>query len=146
MKNIRVSSILIVLVLYGIVPGVCIGSSQDDGAKLYKKHCISCHPDDHKLRSSRDIIFLMRNPPVVMPVFGVEKLSDYDAQAIADFISSSTLSECPRSEVTFPVLSTAVGTVTTPVTDAPAPANVEPKKSLKDDVESIRRKDVLHGK
>lgn len=133
MKNIGVPFVLIVLVFSGVAAGVAL--SQNDGDALYRKHCILCHPDAAKLRSSKDIISLMRNPPIPeMPAFGEEKLSDGNAKAIADFIRGGVLSVTKifPSDVTSTTTPTAppptAGLKTVPVIDAPAPIKVEPKK------------------
>lgn len=56
------------------------------GAALYKKSCSGCHPDAGKLKSENNIIELMRHPPAAMPAFGQDKISDQNAQSIAEYI------------------------------------------------------------
>ncbi len=56
------------------------------GEYLYKKHCSGCHRDPAKLKRVENIASSMRNPPASMPQFGADRVSDIDAEAIANYI------------------------------------------------------------
>ncbi len=56
------------------------------GEYLYQKHCSGCHRDAAKLKRVKDITSSMRNPPAAMPQFGIDKVSDIDAEEIANYI------------------------------------------------------------
>jgi mono/diheme cytochrome c family protein len=61
------------------------------GAVLYKKHCSGCHGDAAKIKLSVNIVKFMRDPVPPMPSFSVEKITENDAQLIADFVRQRTL-------------------------------------------------------
>jgi len=56
------------------------------GEALYKKHCIACHPDADRLRSTKNIIVKMRKPLSSMPAFEENKISIDNAKKIEDYI------------------------------------------------------------
>ena len=56
------------------------------GEVLYKRHCSACHRDAAKLKSLKNIIEIIRNPPDVMPGFDKDKISDRGVKEIADYI------------------------------------------------------------
>ena len=92
MKKIIVSVLLSLLIFFvSFKPtsfaGVPICGPQ--GEYLFKKHCSGCHRDPAKLKQVEHIASRMRNPPVSMPQFGKEKISDIDAGEIADYIHLS---------------------------------------------------------
>jgi len=74
-----------VLLLCGAVT-LCNAAEQPDGAALYQKHCVSCHPDGSRLRLDSPLLNSLRTPPSGMPSFGQEKLSDLDARAIGEYL------------------------------------------------------------
>ncbi len=59
------------------------------GEFLFKKHCAGCHRDVTKLRRVKDIPHKLRNPSGAMPTFDKNKISDRDAEEIADYIHRS---------------------------------------------------------
>ena len=63
-----------------------LAATQDAGEALYKKHCSSCHPRASKLKSVKDMVDKIRNPPPFMPGFDEQKISTGDANKIADYI------------------------------------------------------------
>jgi mono/diheme cytochrome c family protein len=65
--------------------GVTICGPQQ-GELLFKKHCSACHHDSIKLKQVKDVIQRMRTPLASMPSFEKNKISDRDAQEIADYI------------------------------------------------------------
>jgi cytochrome c6 len=73
------------------------------GAKLFKQHCVACHPDGgniikpalslrkkdmdaHGVKTAKDIIGKMRNPGPGMTRFDAKTVSDKDAKEIAEYI------------------------------------------------------------
>ncbi len=84
MKKWAVSS-EILFVIFILIVSSGIAAQAPNGAELYKKHCSACHPDATRLSDSR-IVETMRNPPSPMPIFDKDKVSDRDAEAIADYI------------------------------------------------------------
>lgn len=77
-----------------------------DGKALFDANCASCHfaggntidPKKSLVRANLtangilnrdDIVRLMRNPGSGMPMFGTDRLSDAQAQAIADYIMTT---------------------------------------------------------
>jgi mono/diheme cytochrome c family protein len=56
-----------------------------NGAALHKKHCSACHPSAARMSGAR-IVETMRNPPPAMPAFDNGKISDRDADALANYI------------------------------------------------------------
>lgn len=71
--------ILIIITSYGIA------ADKPNGAELFKEHCIRCHPIAAMMTDSR-IVDTMRNPKRDMPKFDKDKISDKEANAIADYI------------------------------------------------------------
>ena len=65
---------------------LCTAAGRPDGAALYQKHCVSCHPDGSKLKLDIPLLGTLRTPPVGMPAFGQEKLSDRDVQAVGEYL------------------------------------------------------------
>jgi cytochrome c6 len=78
-------------------------SSGKSGEALFKEHCTACHPDGgnivnpkktlkkadmeaNKIRTTNDIIHVMRNPGPGMLKFDVKTIPDSDAKKIADYI------------------------------------------------------------
>lgn len=59
---------------------------KQDGEYLFKKHCLACHPDVDKLKSTKNIIGKMRNPVSSMPEFDENKISNENARKIDDYI------------------------------------------------------------
>lgn len=57
-----------------------------DAPALYKKHCSACHPDAARLRSHKNIMILINNPPPGMPKFNEDRISENDMNAIVDYI------------------------------------------------------------
>lgn len=85
------------------IVGQRVQASDISGENLFKQHCTSCHaeggniikPDKtlsrkdrekHGVKSSKDIIKLMRKPGVGMTVFDRKDVSDKEAKAIADYV------------------------------------------------------------
>jgi cytochrome c len=68
----------------------CNGASLYDGASLFQKHCSLCHTTALNVRSSGDVLDLVRTPPAGMPTFAKDRLSDGDAWAIGDYLRSSS--------------------------------------------------------
>jgi cytochrome c6 len=78
-------------------------AGENSGKELYEKLCAKCHPDggnkikpdkplyrksleSHGIKSKDDIVNVMRNPGKGMKKFTEEKLSNEDAQKIAEYI------------------------------------------------------------
>lgn len=74
-----------------------------NGEALYKQHCAACHPDGgnpmnqkktlhaadmaaNNVKSSDDVVKLMRNPGPGMTKFDSNTISDSDAKAIGDYV------------------------------------------------------------
>ena len=64
-------------------PGMAERAS--NGTAMYKKHCSVCHPSAARMSGAR-IVEIMRYPPPAMPTFDNDKISDRDADAIANYI------------------------------------------------------------
>lgn len=105
--NLRAKKLLMAVI--GIVLIACAfrfaaaGETAPDGAALYRLRCSACHPDASQLKSTKDIIYAMRNPPPPMPAFSEDKVSKNDAQAIAGFIHP--LAQPVMSSVSFDIAS-----------------------------------------
>ena len=78
-------------------------AEETTGEGLFKKHCALCHPNGGNIirpektllkkdlemrgiKTPQDIVNVMRNPGKGMKTFSEDKLSDPDAQEIADYI------------------------------------------------------------
>ncbi|KPK01626.1 MAG: hypothetical protein AMK71_04805 [Nitrospira bacterium SG8_35_4] len=78
-------------------------AEETTGEELFKKHCALCHPnggniirpektllkkdlEERRIKTPEDIVNVMRNPAMGMKTFPEDKLSDADAQKIADYI------------------------------------------------------------
>lgn len=90
MKKIIVSVLLSLLIFFvsfkpASFAGVAICGPQQ-GEYLFKKHCSGCHRNPDRLQRVEDITSRMRNPVASMPQFGKDKISDFDAGEIADYI------------------------------------------------------------
>lgn len=76
------------------------------GGELFRDRCAPCHPNggntmnprktlhaavlaDHGIRSSADIVTVMRHPGSGMPAFDQATISDQDAKLIADYVLAS---------------------------------------------------------
>lgn len=107
-----IRSALMLLLIHGLSVDVLAGETSGTGEMLFEKNCSTCHPDGgniflkdktlfkkdreaHKIYSAADIIKKMRNPSAFdfhpnqwsgMTVFDPDKLSDEDAQKIAEYI------------------------------------------------------------
>jgi mono/diheme cytochrome c family protein len=86
---------LAVPLLCGAV-ALCNAAEQPDGATLYQKHCASCHPDGSKLKLDVPLHNSLRTPPLGMPSFGQEKLSDRDVQAIGTYLRPGVSAAPPK--------------------------------------------------
>ncbi|MDA8088780.1 MAG: c-type cytochrome [Nitrospiraceae bacterium] len=94
-------------VMFALIVALALPSmalAQDPSGKtLYRKYCNMCHPNGgnimkpgfglHKadlekngVKTEKDIIDKMRHPGTGMPAFSKDKISDSDADAIADYI------------------------------------------------------------
>ena len=82
------------------------GTMKKTGEAKFKEHCAICHPDGsnimnpkktlsrtdremHNIRTSADIVKLLRNPGPGMTTFDKKALSDKDAKLIADYVIST---------------------------------------------------------
>jgi hypothetical protein len=77
--------LLIMAVLFG--PGavsLCSAESHTDGSSLYRKHCLACHPRALKALTYEDLRASVRQPPMGMPAFSEEKLSDLELRSIGE--------------------------------------------------------------
>lgn len=80
-----------------------IAVSEESGEALFKEHCALCHPDGgnivkpektlssknlHKngIKTVNDIVRIMRNPNPGMLKFDEKKVSNHDAEEIAEYI------------------------------------------------------------
>ena len=64
------------------------------GEELFNRHCIMCHRQGSKIENIRepaDITKVMRNPKGSMPAFDEEKITDQEADEIAEFIFLSII-------------------------------------------------------
>jgi len=61
-------------------------TSYQAGEALYKKHCLACHPDADQLKSTKNIIGIMRTQIASMPAFDENKISNDNAKKIEDYI------------------------------------------------------------
>ena len=76
--------LITVLLLVDVSP--CRAASQKGGAALYRKHCSYCHPKASTLRMSKDLLGIVRMPPLGMPAFSEDKLSNADVQTLGEYI------------------------------------------------------------
>jgi cytochrome c5 len=60
--------------------------SSHDGAVLFQKHCLSCHTRPIATGTFESLLRDTRTPPVGMPAFGEEKLTDDEVLAIAEHL------------------------------------------------------------
>lgn len=84
-------------------PAATSTAATGSGEQLYKQHCAACHPDGgntmnakktlhsadmaaNNVKTSDDIVKLMRNPGQGMPKFDEKAIPDKDAKAIAEYI------------------------------------------------------------
>ncbi len=89
MKKIMVLVLLSLLIFFVSFKPASFGDlaiSSPQGEYLYKKHCSGCHREPTRLKRVANLTYSMRNPPAAMPQFDKNKISDIDAQAIADYI------------------------------------------------------------
>lgn len=98
---------VVAIALAALVPaGGCAAEKKaapDKGAELYKTHCAVCHPNGgniinpkkplskksmaaNNIKSSKDIIKVMRNPGPGMNKFDEKTIPDKEAKMIADYI------------------------------------------------------------
>jgi len=84
-RSFTASLTMAVLLVCGAA-ALCTAAERPDGAELYQKHCVSCHPDGSKLKLDIPLLGTLRTPPVGMPAFGPEKLTDRDVQAIGEYL------------------------------------------------------------
>jgi len=78
-------------------------TAEKTGIQLFKEHCSMCHPEGgniispkkslskkdreaNNLKTTEDIIRIMRKPGPGMTAFDAKSISDKDAQKIADYI------------------------------------------------------------
>jgi cytochrome c553 len=87
LMNKRAVSGKIIFVIFIVIVSPAMAVSAPSGAELYKKHCSTCHPNATRMPNKR-IVETMRNPRSIMPTFDQDKVSDRDADAIADYIRS----------------------------------------------------------
>jgi len=59
---------------------------QAEGAELFQKHCLACHPGKLKTLTYGDLVDSVRTPPIGMPAFNEQKLSDEQVRAIGDHL------------------------------------------------------------
>lgn len=94
-----------------VVLGICCvavsvfaqAASENTGEKLFMANCKICHPDGgnivnpaktlhekdreaHNVKTSADIVNLMRHPGPGMTTFDEKTISDKDARLIADYV------------------------------------------------------------
>lgn len=101
-----------IIVLVGVAASICTlflsagseaASSKANGEAAFKEHCASCHADGgniikadktlsrkdrekHGVKTTRDIVKLIRKPGEGMTAFDKKAISDKEAQAIATYI------------------------------------------------------------
>ena len=96
--------LIVVLISLSLVSLCGVGFAEETtGEALYKKHCALCHPNggniirpektllkkdlaSRGIKTPKDIVNVMRNPGKGMKTFREDKLSEADAQKIADYI------------------------------------------------------------
>jgi cytochrome c6 len=103
MKKVFLLFVIMVVVASLAGMGFSQGEAKKSGEALFKQHCAACHPDGkniinpkktmgkndmeaNKIKSSDDIMKLMRNPGPGMVKFDEKTISDKDAQEIAEYI------------------------------------------------------------
>ena len=123
-RYIRAALLLITCLLF-IDISLCRAASQKDGAALYLKHCIHCHPEASTLKMSEALIDSLRTPPLGMPAYSEDKLSDADVQALGEYIRPAGRNvPLPTSAQTKP-LSATVGTAPVSMVSAGASSGTE---------------------
>jgi mono/diheme cytochrome c family protein len=90
MRKIMLVLILLVPIVLVSLDGTGAAATKYAGEALYKKHCSACHHHASRLKSAKNIIAVIRNPPPYMPSFNEYKLSDDNAIKVADFIHQSS--------------------------------------------------------
>lgn len=83
--------IMLLLTLFALFAFVSLGgtgaaATKDTGESLFKKHCSACHRRTSRLKSVKNIVATIRNPPAYMPSFNEDKISDNEAKKVADYI------------------------------------------------------------
>lgn len=74
---------------------LCGAAERPDGATLYQKHCSACHPDGSKLKLDEPLVESLRQPFPGMPLFGKDRLSDSEVDAIASYLLNSPSAATP---------------------------------------------------
>jgi mono/diheme cytochrome c family protein len=83
----KITLVALALIFLCASAAISIESASDSrGSALFKKHCSGCHRDAAKIKLNISIVKFMRDPIPPMPPFSIEKISDKDAQLIADFV------------------------------------------------------------
>lgn len=94
---------ILFLVALAFVLDAGIAVSEESGEALFNKHCTMCHPNGgniinpkktlssetlkkNGIKTVDDIIKIMRNPKPGMLKFDEKKISDHDAEEIAEYI------------------------------------------------------------
>jgi cytochrome c6 len=94
---------LMVIALVGSTSMNSVESAEKTGEQLFKEHCSVCHPEGsniinskktlqkkdleaNNIKSTKDVINIMRKPGPGMTAFDMTSISDKDAQKIADYI------------------------------------------------------------
>jgi mono/diheme cytochrome c family protein len=83
----KITLFMLALIFMCASVAVSVESSYESrGSVLFKKHCSGCHRDAAKIKLDVNIIEFLRDPIPPMPSFNNDKISDKDAQLIANFI------------------------------------------------------------
>jgi len=100
-KSLLVSVLFVLALAFVMTAG--IASSEEEGKALFETHCALCHAGGenvinpqktlhaeslkkHGITTASDIVKIMRNPKPGMIKFDKQKISDHDAEEIAEYI------------------------------------------------------------
>jgi hypothetical protein len=85
---VKKSILLILLSIFVWVPvSFSVELTKESRASLlFNKYCSACHPKASRIKLGMNIAQLIRKPIASMPAFNDQKISDTDAQLIADHV------------------------------------------------------------
>lgn len=103
MFDIKMAGQVALLSMVAVLAASTGHAAQNLGEKKFREHCVACHADGgnitkpdktlsrkdreaHGIRTSRDIIKLIRKPGEGMTAFDNGAISDKEAKAIAEYI------------------------------------------------------------
>jgi len=103
MKLVLAVSLFLLVVCALATTGMTKEKEKGKGEELFKKHCVACHPDGKnivnpkktlykkdleasKIKTTEDIMKVLRNPGPGMIKFDEKTISEKDAREIAEYI------------------------------------------------------------